>query len=1020
MSNNSFIGINDFYNFIRKDNGKNSPTTFYYFTVMFYRENVTTFTGLNDANLERLRYAIQKIDLPKSVLKGYENNQITEAVGNIDNIYGAYTFLKNVYFNTDSKNITMRILNMQYPVIEEVIYPWFYNCVKNEWDNGSVYSTSFPKLSMVIRFWGGNNVESAKNNLNSHVFEYFVSGLFPINIENYNPAHATTGDDNRSVTFAFNEFRAYLKGNESTWYKSRTYGPPIVDPNTKKPIDQTKINIPTPEELAAKKAEEERKAAQQVAEAHRWLQDIISKAAGASAGYAVKKSYKSNILKNNKPATSKTSSKPQQTIENIVNNNLSKIINSNNNIGSDLNKNDVVNIDSNLVNNNIKTNNNSSINETNVDLSVPASENKNDMGSLTINDAMNLLNQERNASSTDSNMSLAENEILVETMNVDNEFGIILDSEDENETATSNNSENIKSSSSVNDVDTNLEISDNINSNDKDTYITKDDLSSLDNVKTNNKKEQSLNDIDTSLEIKSSKNEQKSKNDLEIFDNINSNKKDTYITKDTLLSLDNISKTNNKKEQSLNDIDTSVEIKSSKNEQKSKDEVSNISLETLNSISENLNLSDVSGSFLNIQKFISKNKSKDSDYFDVNLQSSLNEQQSSAIKSNMSLEENRELVETITVDDEFGEILDSEDEFETAKETSVDEYKNTNSIEIETKLDELSSTIENNNLNLVKNINSSELNLENAKENWKETLNLIDKNKSNTINLKKDLLDNYTSDTLNNNYGSIESKQLSDIVNEKLNSINYIKENSENNIETLSSKYLDNLNDRKNKNDELISSKFEVLENYSTIVNNKTDEIEPVKGYNNSKFDIEVKTSNKEDEIKENDSKIIDSLKFKNAIKNDVKDTSVKKNDLETLKKHYSKSNHYVLNNEDANKIYNLLKNNKILNVETYNYLNSYADIKKIDIKDIVREYKSKKENDLDDFIYDLIKSTLKIESNTVVNSPLNATQKLTLDQQSYKIKNDVTSFEVKNNKIIPIVKNDQKITNDDINDLFS
>ena len=961
MSNNSFIGINDFYNFIRKDNGKNSPTTFYYFTVMFYRENVTTFTGLNDANLERLRYAIQKIDLPKSVLKGYENNQITEAVGNIDNIYGAYTFLKNVYFNTDSKNITMRILNMQYPVIEEVIYPWFYNCVKNEWDNGSAYSTSFPKLSMVIRFWCGNNVESAKNNLNSHVFEYFVSGLFPINIENYNPAHATTGDDNRSVTFAFNEFRAYLKGNESTWYKSRTYGPPIVDLNTKKPIDQTKINIPTPEELAAKKAEEERKAAQQAAEAHRWLQDIISKAAGASAGYAVKKSYKSNILKNNKPATSKTSSNTQQTIENIVNNNSSKIINSNNNIGSDLNKNDVVNIDSNLVNNNIKIENNSSINETNVDLSAPASENKNDMGSLTINDAMNLLNQERNASSTDSNMSLAENEILVETMNVDNEFGIILDSEDENETATSNNSENIKSSSSVNDVDTNLEISDNINSNNKDTYITKDDLSSLDNVKTNNKKEQSLNDIDTS-----------------------------------------------------------VEIKTSKNEQKSKDEVSNMSLETLNSISENLNLSDVSGSFLNIQKFISKNKSKDSDYFDVNLQSSLNEQQSSAIKSNMSLEENRELVETITVDDEFGEILDSEDEFETAKETSVDEYKNTNSIEIETKLDELSSTIENNNLNLVKNINSSELNLENAKENWKETLNLIDKNKSNTINLKKDLLDNYTSDTLNNNYGSIESKQLSDIVNEKLKSINSIKENSENNIETLSSKYLDNLNNRKNKNDELISSKFEVLENYSTNVNNKTDEIEPVKGYNHSKFDIEVKTSNKEDEIKENDSKIIDSLKFKNAIKNDVKDTSVKKNDLETLKKHYSKSNHYVLNNEDANKIYNLLKNNKILNVETYNYLNSYADIKKIDIKDIVREYKSKKENDLDDFIYDLIKSTLKIESNTVVNSPINATQKLTLDQQGYKIKNDVTSFEVKNNKIIPIVKNDQKITNDDINDLFS
>ena len=667
---------------------------------------------------------------------------------------------------------------------------------------------------------------------------------------------------------------------------------------------------------------------------------------------------------------------------------------------------------------------------------------------------------EQQSSAIKSNMSLEENRELVETITVDDEFGEILDSEDEFETAKETSVDEYKNTNSI-EIETKLdELSSTIENNNLNLVknINSSELN-LENAKENWKETLNLIDKNKSNTINLKKDlldnytsdtlnnnygsiESKQLSDIvnEKLNSINSIKENSENNIETLSSkyLDNLNNRKNKnnelissKFEVLENYSTNVnnktdeiepvkgynhskfdiEVKTGNKEDEIKENDSKIidSLKFKNSIKNDVKDTPVKKDDLETLK---KHYSKSNHYV-------LNNEDANKIYN--LLKNNKILnVETITVDDEFGEILDSEDEFETAKETSVDEYKNTNSIEIETKLDELSSTIENNNLNLVKNINSSELNLENAKENWKETLNLIDKNKSNTINLKKDLLDNYTSDTLNNNYGSIESKQLSDIVNEKLNSINSIKENSENNIETLSSKYLDNLNNRKNKNNELISSKFEVLENYSTNVNNKTDEIEPVKGYNHSKFDIEVKTGNKEDEIKENDSKIIDSLKFKNSIKNDVKDTPVKKDDLETLKKHYSKSNHYVLNNEDANKIYNLLKNNKILNVETYNYLNSYADIKKIDIKDIVREYKSKKENDLDDFIYDLIKSTLKIESNTVVNSPINATQKLTLDQQGYKIKNDVTSFEVKNNKIIPIVKNDQKITNDDINDLFS
>lgn len=175
--NGKFIGLSEFYEFIRKSDGTNSPTNFYYFSVWFYPENGTSY--FNSVDLDRLRYSVQHVQIPKSVLKGYENNQLVDATSSVENLYGVYTFLRNAYINTDQKTITIKFLNLQLPVIEQIIYPWFYNCVKNEWSEQTEYGSSFPKLSMVIRFWSGNTVGAAESNLNSHVFEYFISRFIP-------------------------------------------------------------------------------------------------------------------------------------------------------------------------------------------------------------------------------------------------------------------------------------------------------------------------------------------------------------------------------------------------------------------------------------------------------------------------------------------------------------------------------------------------------------------------------------------------------------------------------------------------------------------------------------------------------------------------------------------------------------------------------------------------------------------------------------------------------------------------
>jgi len=48
----NFIHIKDFYNFIKKDTGENSPTTFYYFSVNFFpAKNISN--NLQTANVTK-------------------------------------------------------------------------------------------------------------------------------------------------------------------------------------------------------------------------------------------------------------------------------------------------------------------------------------------------------------------------------------------------------------------------------------------------------------------------------------------------------------------------------------------------------------------------------------------------------------------------------------------------------------------------------------------------------------------------------------------------------------------------------------------------------------------------------------------------------------------------------------------------------------------------------------------------------------------------------------------------------
>ena len=856
MTNGKFIGLNDFYNYIKQSDGQNSPTNFYYFSVWFYPEGGTSY--FNGKDLDRLRYAVQKVDLPKSILKGYENNQLVDATSSIDNLYGAYTFLRNAYFNTDSKTISIRFLNFQKPVIEEVIYPWYYNCVRNEWDTTTEYGTSFPKLSMVIRFWSGNNVSSAASSTSSHVFEYFVSGLFPITIEPYSPAQATGSDDNRSVSFAFNEFRAYIKGYASTAQTPNVVNPLSTPLNIRRqpqtpgathPDQVSRLNGAQGKTLEDVKREQEQAAAaaaaaqkKQNVEAHGWLQNMVANAAGAAAGSAVKKNVTNNLITQLKNDSSKkNSSNNSNTSNNQMS--LKDAQDKASNIKENVNK-PTENQDS------------SNLNDKTNDI-----VNSGNMGSLTVDQVVNILNNEKNVSSNDSNMSLPENEMLVESMNVDNDFGLILDDTNESEQAYSETTEYTTEQDSVsNENNKNLESKDQVKSNPK-TYNSVDNLSIKESTKSEKKETSSINDIDTSVDQNKSSNTGLSKDDLT---NYSSEKEKTEKKEESKLSKDDVSsenKTKNDDETSKSNLNISDIVKSFNDNKnlKSKDDLNEVSTDMLNSISNNLSLGEISGSIDNMQKAISSYGTNLS-IADASEKSNENEKTSSSIKSNLTLAESKTIVENISIDDEFGEIIDSDDELELATEERRDEYKNQNIIGTNKTIDEINETFENNSERLKTYVSESDLNLEKIKENYDSFINESVSNKNKVIQTKKEELDNFTTETTNEvKFGQV-GMTADDVENMSSDAINEMKKESDLNLEKIKENYDSFINESVSNKNKVIQTKKEELDNFTTDnVSINKNEVIQTKKEELDNFTTETTNEVKYRKINDDDSSAISS-----------------------------------------------------------------------------------------------------------------------------------------------------------------
>lgn len=1002
--NGKFIGLNDFYNFIKQNNGENSPTNFYYFSVWFYPENGTSY--FKPQNLERLRYSIQKIDLPKSVLKGYENNQAIDGTSSIENIYGVYTFLRNSYFNTDNKTITIRFLNLQKPVIEEVIYPWFYNCVKNEWDSSDENVSSFPKLSMVVRFWSGNSVSQAKGSITSHIFEYFVSGLFPVGIEPYSPAQASSSDDNRSVTFAFNEFRAYLKGENSKWesMKIHTYEKPKEKkPETSSSNKKTGAdNLKVTQDLASKLAQQ-----RQNQEANRWLQNIIANAAGASAGNVVSKIYSNNIIKaddiknrsntENKSNTTKiqSTSLNKSDLNNLINQN-SSVQKSESSLKDAQEKSEIINNTKEKLENNLSGA---------IDDKFTDNTKSGNMGSLTIDHVINMLNSQKNASSNDSDMSLTENEFLVESMNVDNEFGLILDDTDENKIAYSSTTNyTVSNDSLLVDNKTEFETSDQIKTN-QNTYLSTNELEINENVTTNNDSQQTINDIDVNANVPSPTLPSSSINKNNLNDYLKENKKSEYKESlkltDEMISI-NSTKNNenneNKNETQVFEIKDLIKSYNDNYSLKTVNDLNEVTPDMLNKISNNLTINEVSGSFKNIQSLISSYKNLKSS-ISINENQSNLEKSASSIKSNLTLHESREIVENITIDDVFGEIIETDDELESAKNSDINEKKEEKNLETEKTLDEIKNTINQNEVNLNNFINDSDLTLNKIKENYDLFIGENQKSKNNVIETKKDDLVNFSTETTNEKkLEAVSPLTIDDVVKNNKNDIVKNKDKDDSKINV-------------NENVKLKLTEYSSIKNVSK---SKEDEIELGK----SKLPEYIKVK---DDYYER--LILATLPVKENI-DDVLNTFVKMNKDFNIK--FKNKEEF----ETVSNMYETLKNNKNISVSSYKYLNIYSTNENLDITDVVKEYKSKTNDDLQSFINDVIISNLKLVKDTSTNSYLNQTNLLSTEQIGQTIKNNINTYELKNVKtLVENNKNakelkqynvEKMISNDDINDLFN
>jgi hypothetical protein len=214
-----------------------------------------------------------------------------------------------------------------------------------------------------------------------------------------------------------------------------------------------------------------------------------------------------------------------------------------------------------------------------------------------------------------------------------------------------------------------------------------------------------------------------------------------------------------------------------------------------------------------MQKVISSYGS-DLNLDEASKKSNSNEKESSSIKSNLTLAESKTIVENITIDDEFGEILDSDDELEAATEERINEYKKQNAIKIEKTIEEIQETLDKNNEKLKTYVLESDLNINKIKENYNMFLTETDIKKNKVIQTKKEELDNYTTETTNEVKIDKVNLSIEDVKDNNIDSINKMKKESDLNINKIKENYDTFITENNTNKNKVIQTKKEELDNY--------------------------------------------------------------------------------------------------------------------------------------------------------------------------------------------------------------
>lgn len=230
-----FIHSRDFYRFIRTGNGEFTPLNAWHFSVVF--TPTTAFSNTNFFNI--LRMTIQSIKFPDTLqIKGVSNDDGTVGEGTFDasTIFGGYTALNNSYVHPAQRTFTCMILNTQFPIIEKFIYNWMKSAVSPNYSAtntntnilGNLLSklfgknadrTIFPKVNMIVRFWGPNRVHAVGMDSVSPNFIYYLTEVFPISMNLATPSmNLQEGSIARPVTFSFNDFLIFNNKSEASQY----------------------------------------------------------------------------------------------------------------------------------------------------------------------------------------------------------------------------------------------------------------------------------------------------------------------------------------------------------------------------------------------------------------------------------------------------------------------------------------------------------------------------------------------------------------------------------------------------------------------------------------------------------------------------------------------------------------------------------------------------------------------------------------------------------------------------------